>query len=191
MKSEYVFAIAGLLSAILTILLGARWLLVLVLGAGLIFGVVLFVTERLFRQRRSSSAHARVARRLLAAVAVTLAYPCGVAVFITLLSLSDRPLMVYWNIGSLIAAGVIATFLFYWALGIIAKTTWAVLYQLLIIAVLTALISGSAESWGKEFLMVRPHWFVSPFWVSLLLIGETGFAWVWGRSLQSSAPSIT
>jgi len=46
-KSEHAFVAAGLLSALLTLVLGAFWLIFFVLGTGVIFSTALFTTESL------------------------------------------------------------------------------------------------------------------------------------------------
>jgi len=182
-RSENVFALVGLLSALLTIVLGGFWLGFFVLGTGLIFGAGLFTTDSLM-QGQSASAQKPLSRRLLAGAIVAVSYPCSVIILIAVgmllerLGFTSRTLIYICGMG---IAGVFAALAFYWALKLFTKIERPALLQLVLIALSTALISGSADIWGQEFLILSPRFFISPAWASLLIIGETGFAWVWGR----------
>src|SRR5579863_930804 len=183
-KSEYAFVAAGLVSAFLTLALGAFWLIVFVFGTGVIFSIALFTTDSMLQRRRSGSARTPLSRRVLAGIIVALSYPCGVIGFAAFGSFVDRLGVDFRNLLGLIVGGVISSFAFYWALRILFKVKRAALLQLFLIALSAAIISGSSVAWGKKLTIIRPHWFISPLWVTLLVIGETGFAWVWGNQFD-------
>ena len=138
-KWQALFVPAGLVSALLTLTLGARWVSVLVLGTGGIFSAILLATDGL------------------------------------------------WSRDSLFAFGVgpaalVAAVGFYWALRIFSNVRRTALLQLILIGLITAILSGAIAVWGGNYLVLRQHLFISPVWVTLLLVAETGFAWVWGKS---------
>jgi hypothetical protein len=188
-RTGRIFALAGLCSALITLTLGAFWLAIFVGGAGLIFSVALLSTESILR-RHSHSDRITFPRKLLAAAIVTVSYPCGVLVFAAMVSGLDNLPIEIRNSVAVTAAAVVSAFSFYWALNLITKTKRAALLWLLLIAVSSALLAGSSLVWGRTFTVLRPHWFISPFWVSLLIIGETGFGWVWGSSSGGSLASL-
>src|SRR2546421_11304528 len=109
-KSDYAFLVAGLVSAVLTLVLGAFWLFVFVLGTGVIFSIALFTTESLLQRRRPVSARPPLPRRMLAGLIVALSYPCGVIGFVAFVSLVDRLGVDYRNFLGLIIAGVVSSF---------------------------------------------------------------------------------
>lgn len=179
------FVVAGLCSALLTLALGAFWLMVLVLGTGLIFAAILLTTDSLLNRNGPVSARTPFSRRMLAGTIVTLSYPCGVMIFIVngmLLECAGINSRILFAICGTSVAGIFSSFVFYRAVKIMGGFTRNVFLRLLLVAIVAALVSGSSVAWGQEFVVLRPHWFVSPFWITLLLVGETGFAWVWGRA---------
>jgi hypothetical protein len=186
-KSEYAFVVAGLVSALLTLILGAFSLIIFVLGTGVIFSIALFTTDSMLLHGRPVSGQTPLSRRLLAGLFVALSYTCGVICFVAFVSLVDRLGIDYRNFLGLIIAGVVSSFGFYWALRILFKVKRAALIHLVLISLSAAIISGSSAVWGKKFMIIRPHWFISPVWVTLLVIGETGFAWVWGNQIDPQA----
>lgn len=190
-KYELVFTLAGLCSALVTLALGAFWLTVLVLATGLILSIALLTTEDLAQRRWPLAVRTPLSRRLLAAGVVALSYPCGVVVFVVTVSAFDRLETGLRNILGLSVSGIFLSVAFYWSLRIAAAAKPAALVQLLAIALPTALIAGSTELWGRNFILLKPPFFVSPFWVILLVIGEAGFAWVWGRANRATTGSRT
>ena len=184
-----VFAVAGFCSGLLILTLGAFWFVILVLGTGVIFAFALFTTDGLLRRGKSDSMPVSRSRRLLAWIIVFLSYPVGVAVFIGVGSLLDGLGINTRNLVGLSAASLATSFGFYWALTIVSKAGRAVLLQLLVVALPTALIAGVVAFGGHRTLILRPHFVVSLTWVVLLLLGETGFAWVWGNARRPSFDS--
>jgi hypothetical protein len=181
-----IFAAAGFCSGMLTLALGTFWIGILVLGAGLILAMALFTVDGLLWRGQSDSRQGSRARRILAGIIVSLSYPSGVGVFIAVTSLLDGVGINTRNLLGLSAAGVVASLGFYWALTILARTGRAVLLQLLLIALSTALVSGLVPFGVRNTLIVKPHFVLSLTWVTLLLLGETGFAWVWGKARRSA-----
>lgn len=180
MKPDRMFALAGLCSALITLALGAFWLAVMVWGAGLIFSVVLLSADSILHHRLDGP-RISFPKKLLTAAVVTFSYLCGVLVFVIIASSLDHVGMELRNSIAVTIAAIGSAFPFYWALRISKRTTDRMAFiWLLILAISSALV---AVAWGEHFVVLRPGWFISPFWVSLLVIGETGFAWVWGRSV--------
>jgi hypothetical protein len=184
-----VFAVAGFCSGFLTLVLGTLWAVIFVVGAGIILATALFTVDGLLWRGQSDSMQGSRSRRILAGIIVSLSYPSGVVVFIAVTSLLDGIGINTRNLLGLSAASVITSFGFYWAITVLGRTRRAVLLQLLLIALLTALISGLAAFGKRSTLIVTPHFVVSLTWVALLLLGETGFAWVWGKARRSSFES--
>jgi|SRR5579872_29926 len=191
MKSEHLFMLAGLASALITLTLGGFWIVVFELGTGFIFAVALFTAESLLQRRSRVSARTSLWKRLSAGAIVAISYVIGVMIVATVGVLFDR-LGVRSRTLTLVCgmsvAGTSTSFAFYGALRITTKAQRVALLQLLLIALATAVISGSADVWGQGSLVLGPHWFTSPAWATLLVIGETGFAWVWGKSRLTPSP---
>jgi hypothetical protein len=181
-----VFAVAGFCSGLLTLALSAFWVAILVLGAGVIFAIALFAADGLQRREQSDSGQDSRSRRVLAGIIVSLSYPCGAMVFIAIVSLLDGLGISTRNLLGLSAASLVMSFGFYWALTVLSKPRRAVLLQLLFIALSTALVSGVVALGGHKTLILGPHFVISLSWVALLLLGETGFAWIWGKSREHS-----
>ena len=175
------FGIVGFCSGLLTLALGAFWIGILVLGTGVIFAIALFMADDLLRREQPSSIQGLRSRRVLAGIIVSFSYLSGVAFFIAIISLLDGLGISTRNLLGLSAASVVTSFGFYWALTILGRAKRSLLLQLLLIALSTALISGVVSFGGHRTLILGPHFVVSLTWVALLLLGETGFAWVWGK----------
>jgi hypothetical protein len=187
-KSQYIFALAGLSSAVLTLTLGAFWRVVFVLATGLIFAVALLTAEVLIDRHMPPSDRLPLSRRLIAAMIIVVSGPCAVVLFTVVPTISgshgahlQRSTEALMDIGGLNVAGLFTACVFYSALRVFAKVKRVVLLQLMFVAIITAIISGSTPVWAHKFLILTPRWSISPLWVTLLILGETGFAWVWGN----------
>jgi hypothetical protein len=151
------------------------------LGAGLLFSAILLTVDLLL-QRRRASPPVSSGRRVWAGSILTLAYFCGVLAFVGVASSFEHIGITSRNLLGLIVAAIIGSVATYWSLKLLFKVRIGTLVSLLLIGLSAALVSGTAPIWGHKLLVLNHGLFFSPFWFTLLVIGETGYAWVWGRA---------
>ena len=191
------FTVAGLSSALTTLALGARWPIVFWTATGAIFAATLLTADGALRFAGFPLGPSPFWRRLVAGTLVIIAYLCGVFAFVAVAAMFGRPSHFggTWeavrDVCGLSMAGIVAAFGVYCALRIVTKTRRLILAQLVLIALVAAILSGSSVAWGHKYLIVKRHLFISPFWVTLLVIEETGFAWVWGMASLVSRHDTT